>query len=337
MTFLGSCIFHSGAPIFHDAYKGWSCCNKKSTDFTEFLNFKGCTAGKHSNDKPAESEKPNPAEVDVSVEIERKPIETMQRPDYDSPCIKLEPIVNPTFKKQMDELELQKKLEVTKLSDWAIAPGTSCKNGGCKSSFESPASNDTICIHHPGAPVFHEGYKFWSCCKKKTTDFTAFLEQVGCETGRHKWIQESTSNEINCRWDWHQTPPHVVVAIYAKNYDYKKSFVKINPVRLAVKIVFNHQQNGEFNLDMELKGIVNVSKAEARMYGTKIEITLPKAEPGQWTKLEIPRVKPVEESPQPVADKIDPNEDDEPDVDLDDLEVISHGAKISELASTRIE
>jgi hypothetical protein len=33
------CQFHPGAPIFHDAYKSWSCCSKKSTDFTEFLNF----------------------------------------------------------------------------------------------------------------------------------------------------------------------------------------------------------------------------------------------------------------------------------------------------------
>jgi cysteine/histidine-rich domain-containing protein len=269
---------------------------------------------------------------------ERKPIEQMDRPDFESPCTKLDPIVNPAFKKQMDELELQKKLEVTKLTDGTIPIGTSCKNGGCKSSFESRASNDTMCVHHPGTPVFHEGYKFWSCCKKKTTDFSAFLEQVGCETGKHKWIQEKTSNEIACRWDWHQTPAHVVVAIYAKSYDYKKSYVKINPVRLAVKLVFG--QNSEFNLDMELKGIVNVSKAEARMYGTKIEITLAKAEPGHWSKLEIPREKIVEEQPQPVADKakLDPNEDDEePDVDLDDLEVLSYGAKVTELASTRIE
>lgn len=35
--------------MFHDAYKGWSCCNKKSVDFTEFLNIKGCTKSKHSN------------------------------------------------------------------------------------------------------------------------------------------------------------------------------------------------------------------------------------------------------------------------------------------------
>lgn len=34
------CVHHPGAPFFHDAYKGWSCCKKKCTDFTEFLNIK---------------------------------------------------------------------------------------------------------------------------------------------------------------------------------------------------------------------------------------------------------------------------------------------------------
>ena len=33
-------MYHSGAPVFHDAYKSWSCCEKKTTDFTEFLNIK---------------------------------------------------------------------------------------------------------------------------------------------------------------------------------------------------------------------------------------------------------------------------------------------------------
>lgn len=53
----GPCRFHPGAPYFHDAYKGWSCCGKKATDFTEFLNFPGCTKGRHSRDKPVEPEK----------------------------------------------------------------------------------------------------------------------------------------------------------------------------------------------------------------------------------------------------------------------------------------
>ncbi|CAJ0948979.1 unnamed protein product [Ranitomeya imitator] len=32
-----SCLFHPGYPIFHDALKGWSCCRKRTTDFSEFL------------------------------------------------------------------------------------------------------------------------------------------------------------------------------------------------------------------------------------------------------------------------------------------------------------
>lgn len=38
------------------------------------------------------------------------------------------------------------------------------------------------CIHHPGHPVFHEGSKGWSCCKKKVLDFDEFLKIEGCET-----------------------------------------------------------------------------------------------------------------------------------------------------------
>uniref|UniRef100_A0A914NMQ7 Malate dehydrogenase, cytoplasmic n=1 Tax=Meloidogyne incognita TaxID=6306 RepID=A0A914NMQ7_MELIC len=47
-----SCIFHPGPPYFHDAYKIWKCCNKKSTDFSTWLSFEGCTRGPHNPDKP---------------------------------------------------------------------------------------------------------------------------------------------------------------------------------------------------------------------------------------------------------------------------------------------
>jgi hypothetical protein len=41
-------------PYFHDAYKIWSCCQKKSTDFTTWLSLPGCTKGRHNPDKPKE-------------------------------------------------------------------------------------------------------------------------------------------------------------------------------------------------------------------------------------------------------------------------------------------
>lgn len=345
--FVDKCQFHPGNPIFHDAYKGWSCCNKKSTDFTEFLNFKGCTTGKHSNEKPAEPEKPKLSEQEIEEQIRKQeakktPVETVERPAFDSPCETLESIINPSFKQQMDQIDLTKKLQASTLTG-EIAIGTTCKNGGCKGSYTGTAVDDSgACVYHPGVPIFHEGYKFWSCCQKKTSDFQAFLDQVGCETGKHKWRQDANVNKVNCRWDWHQTPSNVVIAVYAKNYDYKKSFVKLNPVRLMVKIIFPLESNAEFNIDIELRGIVDVKKASAKMFGTKIEITLPKLHGGQWVRLDIPREVPKQDE-QKLSDlnisskETEESKDDEndSDVDLDDLEIIQ-GAKISELAQQTV-
>lgn len=292
--------------------------------------------GKHSNEKPVEEKKIEPEVEIVPKAPERKPIDTLKRPSFDTPCKLIEPTVNPAFKKQMDGLDLSKP--TVGLSNGTVSVGTSCKRGGCNATYESVSSDDTICVHHPGVPVFHEGYKFWSCCQKKTSDFTTFLGQVGCESGKHKWIQDEQTN-IACRWDWHQTPSTVVVAVYAKNYDYRKSFVKASPVRLIVKLVFPQQGNAEFNIDLELRGVVDSSRATVNMFGTKLEVSMPKAEGCHWSNLAIPRDEPEQETTftnavpdvkPPVAEieQIDIGSDSE--VDLDDLEV-HQGAMITEL------
>lgn len=87
---LDVCRYHPGLPFFHDAYKGWSCCNKKCTDFTEFLNIKGCTVSKHCNDKPVEPEKPPTKDIPTADVIEVKPIvaSCLERPPYDTPMVK---------------------------------------------------------------------------------------------------------------------------------------------------------------------------------------------------------------------------------------------------------
>jgi hypothetical protein len=53
-----SCVYHPGPPCFHDAYKIWKCCGKKSTDFSTWLEIKGCSKGKHSNEKAVEDDVP---------------------------------------------------------------------------------------------------------------------------------------------------------------------------------------------------------------------------------------------------------------------------------------
>ena len=65
--------------------------------------------------------------------------------------------------------------------------GWKCNRAGCSLEYCGPQSDAQICVYHPGNPIFHEGMKYWSCCERKTSDFTSFLNQVGCEKA-DKWV-----------------------------------------------------------------------------------------------------------------------------------------------------
>lgn len=54
-----------------------------------------------------------------------------------------------------------------------------CYNRGCNSKYNEEDNNDQACTHHPGLPYFHDAYKIWSCCQKKSIDFTQFLDIKG--------------------------------------------------------------------------------------------------------------------------------------------------------------
>ncbi|XP_076239888.1 cysteine and histidine rich domain containing protein [Calliopsis andreniformis] len=282
----GDCVHHPGHPVFHDAYKGWSCCNKKCTDFTEFLNIKGCTKSCHSNVKPPEPKKPT---VDKSkaaevIEVTAQTLNNgtkLQRPPFDATQIILTPTISPTLLEQIKGLIFcaQKSTFNT-----TVQIGQTCKNNSCKATYKGPASDDEECNYHPGVPVFHEGMKYWSCCQKKTTEFSVFLEQPGCMQGKHIWVSKNTGKEVKCRMDWHQTGSFIVVSIFAKKYIPDQSIVKLNPVRLSVELFFI-EDNSRYDCDLELTGIVDVTQSSVNMLPTKVEIKLKKAEPGSWTKL----------------------------------------------------
>lgn len=91
--------------MFHDAYKGWSCCNKKSTDFTQFLSFPGCAKGNHSNVKPPEPEKPAAKEdIPEKVVEPKKPIELTPRPDSNLPLVELSRTIAPSLITSLEKL-----------------------------------------------------------------------------------------------------------------------------------------------------------------------------------------------------------------------------------------
>uniref|UniRef100_A0A8D8SBL2 Cysteine and histidine-rich domain-containing protein n=1 Tax=Cacopsylla melanoneura TaxID=428564 RepID=A0A8D8SBL2_9HEMI len=293
-----ACVHHPGIPVFHDAYKGWSCCNKKCTDFTEFLNIKGCTTSPHNPVKPTEPDKyiPDKSTAKEILEVRAPEPKAMERPSIDTPLTELKPTI---AKSLLDQVQSLLPTTTGGGGDAAssIPLGTQCKNNACKETYEGPQSLSAICAYHAGVPVFHEGLKFWSCCNKKTTDFAAFLEQKGCTHGEHVWIKPNTDKgKVKCRLDWFQTGTNVVVSIFAKKYDPARSKIQVSPVRLKIDLYFP-EEDGHYQQDIELKGIINIEKTTASMLGSKVELTLHKAEVGSWSRLEVPNASPAKSAP----------------------------------------
>ncbi|GAB6032558.1 hypothetical protein CHUAL_011450 [Chamberlinius hualienensis] len=282
-----SCCHHPGEPVFHDAYKGWSCCNRKCTDFTEFLNIKGCTTSFHNSVKPPEpvKQKPDDSRLDevilANAPIPKQKVE-IERPDENASLIRLPFTVAPSLR----------QLLATKISptsngteDEGIQIGTSCKNAGCQKSFEGEHSNAETCIYHAGVPIFHEGLKFWSCCKRKTTDFNAFLDQVGCKTGSHEWKKENDKTvNVSIRQDWHQTESFVYVSAYVKGCDPEQSYVEANPVKLKVFLKFD---GSIFEEEFVLSRVIDITKSSVNFASSKVEIKLKKADVGAWKTLKL--------------------------------------------------
>lgn len=286
-----SCRFHPGTPFFHETYKGWSCCNKKSTDFTEFLNIKGCQVAAHSNEKPPE-EKKEEVKNDVVPDPIPAPVSAPKpRPPADSPLIPLPRSVATSLEKTLSELK--DKLEVEdeiKKDDGVIAVGTPCYNAGCKGSYDGPESLKSTCRYHTGVPIFHEGMKYWSCCQRKTSDFDTFLEQEGCEEGKHLWKKpkKTTTDEqdkkTSCRMDWHQTSDDVVISVFSKVPIPSLCVVEANAVKIRIAITFG-QDRKEYENELILYGVINVEKSKLCFMNSKVEISLRKAEPGSWANL----------------------------------------------------
>ncbi|KAI0636793.1 chord-domain-containing protein [Trametes polyzona] len=63
-----------------------------------------------------------------------------------------------------------------------------CTHKGCGQDFNPENNGPESCTYHPGAPVFHEGSKSWSCCSdvnKPVLDFDDFMKIQGCTKGQH--------------------------------------------------------------------------------------------------------------------------------------------------------
>ncbi|XP_023407212.1 integrin beta-1-binding protein 2 isoform X2 [Loxodonta africana] len=247
-----SCCHHPGVPIFHDALKGWSCCRKRTVDFSEFLSIKGCTMGPHCAEKLPEAPQPEGPATSSSLQEQKalntspKSAETLrrERPKSEFP-LKLLPLnISQALEMALEQKELDQEPGAG-LDSSLFRTSSCCQNPGCDAVYQGPESDVTPCTYHPGAPRFHEGMKSWSCCGIQTLDFGAFLAQPGCRVGRHDWGKQ-----------------------------------------LHVHIVFD--DNRIFQAQMKLWGVINVEQSSVSLMPSRVEISLVKADPGSWAQLEHP-------------------------------------------------
>lgn len=304
-----SCTYHPGVPVFHDALKGWSCCKRRTTDFSDFLSIAGCTKGPHNKEKPIEPVKPDVKVSGEKKELEDlkpkfneyiiqapKPVEFIQRPSADEPLVDLQRKVAPSLNQALEKLRLAEEanhIEEKEEEGSEVKVGTTCKNGGCMKTYNGPKTDEETCLYHPGVPIFHEGMKYWSCCKRKTSDFNTFLSQEGCNKGSHQWRKDTGNKVAPCRFDWHQTGSQVTMSIYAKNSNPQLCSVEANSVSLKVHLIFEGEK--EFELSLSLWGVIDIYKSVVNLMASKVEVVMKKAEPMSWARLDLPPPKPTNE------------------------------------------
>jgi hypothetical protein len=131
--------------------------------FDEFLAIPPCTTGTHSDvdDTPAPAPKPAPEVADSIPAAPRLPAAQA------APQAAAAPAPPPESEDDDPEIELKK--------------GASCRRKGCGVTHSGGG--------HPGAPIFHEGSKGWSCCKRRVLEFDQFMNIEGCKTkDRHLFV-----------------------------------------------------------------------------------------------------------------------------------------------------
>jgi len=287
-----ACRHHPGPAYFHDAYKIWQCCDKKFTDFTAWLEYPGCTRGKHNPEKPADDIKKLPAQTEIRPEKEDEVIvwkglnQPAERNTEPAEMVALKIEITPGAAAAVE----RERASTAAQQNGEIAIGAACKKNSCKDIYNGPESNSTPCVHHPGVAIFHEGMKYWSCCNRKTSNFSAFLEQPGCTHGTHEWTNNQRVDKI--RQDWFSGVGFIHVNVYCKGAVGELCVFESDGLVLRTKVVHGFG-NKITEKDYELFGRINPSESKVIVGERKIEIILKQADNVGWPRLEYEE-RPVE-------------------------------------------
>ncbi|KAK2760761.1 Integrin beta-1-binding protein 2 [Arachnomyces sp. PD_36] len=281
------CVYHPGPPIFHEGQKGWKCCKPRVLTFDEFLSIPPCTTGKHStvDDTPAATPAKETTDTDnlpeppapkpISVGTDNK---NGSAPDVNRTATVPTPAATPAPpESESDDPSLD------------IPPNATCRRRGCNGTYDPNSSRDSEkCVHHPGHPIFHEGSKGWTCCKRRVLEFDEFMKIEGCkEKKRHLFIgkgkkagEEKVSEVRN---DFYQTASKVIASLYLKKIDKANASVVFSPNTIEFDLPTS--DNKRYKDTFNLYAPIDPEASEFKIMGTKLELILAKADGSGWPVL----------------------------------------------------
>ncbi|KAG8381448.1 hypothetical protein BUALT_Bualt06G0123000 [Buddleja alternifolia] len=190
----GSCTYHD-SPLFHDGMKEWSCCKKRSHDFSLFLEIPGCKTGKHTTEKPVLAKAaappkrqpalaPTPTTNSSSKDTCSRCHQGFFCSDHGTQAKDLNPKTGlDALSESKPDLQEPQQPQPKKIID--INQPQTCKNKGCGKSFKEKDNHDTACNYHPGPAVFHDRMRGWKCCDIHVKEFDEFMTIPPCTKGWH--------------------------------------------------------------------------------------------------------------------------------------------------------
>lgn len=122
----------------------------------------------------------------------------------------------------------------------------------------------------------------------------------GCKTSpRHLFIgsgedekkkkqqQNAGAEELldTVRNDFYQTPSTVIASFFLKKIDSSKAVVKFGPQTLALDLLTTDATPKRYRADVPLYGKIDTEKSTFKIFGTKLEVNLYKADGASWPVL----------------------------------------------------
>ncbi|CAD6446643.1 a054c1a9-af72-4334-b59e-6aaffa5facdb [Sclerotinia trifoliorum] len=278
------CLYHPGPPVFHEGQKGWKCCKPRVLTFDEFLAIPPCTTGKHSTtDHPPQVEKkPAPDASTEASPAPSPPPEPSRAPIAPAPQSAATP--PPPAESEDDDASLE------------IPVGKICRRKACGKQYEGKGREGEKCVFHPGVPIFHEGSKGYTCCKRRVLEFDEFMKIEGCKSkDAHLFIgsggkgkSKEGGEEIleTVRYDFYQTATSVIASFFLKKINKDKAVVSFSASQeLTLDLPTTDTIPKRYKTIVPLFGAIDTEASSFKIMGTKLEITLVKADGASWPVL----------------------------------------------------